>query len=108
MEDPAHAVAEEARSGLTRIAASTGRSKAVGNLRMDVVFYMIDAIKRFKGVNASLVGEIVMEIAILGRTGLDTNIPDKRYEIKLLPRSARRVASAPWLPLEQYHRHPPE
>jgi tetratricopeptide (TPR) repeat protein len=84
-EDPAHAVAEEARKGLTRIAASTVRSKAVGNLRMDVVFYMIDAIKRFKDVNASLVGQITMEIAMLGRSGLDTNDPDKRYQVKLLP-----------------------
>jgi len=84
-EDPAHAVAEEARKGLTRIAASTVRSKAVGNLRMDVVFYMIDAIKRFKDVNASLVGQITMEIAMLGRSGLDTNNPDKRYQVNLLP-----------------------
>ena len=84
-EDPAHAVAEEARKGLTRIAASIVRSKAVGNLRMDVVFYMIDAIKRFKDVNASAIGQITMELAMLGRSGLDTNNPDKRYQIKLLP-----------------------
>jgi tetratricopeptide (TPR) repeat protein len=83
-EDPVHAVAEEARKGRTRLAAVTVRSKAVGNLRMDVVFYMIDAINRFKDVNASVIGEIAMEIAVLGRTGLDTNNPDKRYEIKLL------------------------
>ncbi len=84
-EDPVHAVAEEARKGLTRIAASTVRSKAVGNLRMDVVFYMIDAIKRFKDVNASVVGQITMEIAMLGRSGLDTNNADKRYQVELLP-----------------------
>lgn len=84
-EDPAHAVAEEARKGLTRIAASTVRSKAVGSLRMDVVFYMIDAIKRFKDVNVSVIGQITVEIAMLGRSGLDTNDPDKRYELKLLP-----------------------
>ena len=84
-EDPVHAVAEEARKGRTRLAAATVRSKAVGNVRMDVVFYMIDAIKRFKEVKPSVVGEIAMEIARLGRTGLDTNNPDTRYGIKLLP-----------------------
>ncbi len=84
-EDPAHAVAEDARQGLTRLAASAIRSKAVGNLRMDVVFYMVDAIKRFRTMMPALVGQITLEIAMLGRTGLDTTDADKRYEIKLLP-----------------------
>ena len=83
-EDPVHAVAEEARKGRTRLAAATVRSKAVGNQRMDVISYIIDAIKRFKEVDASVVGEIAMAIAMLGQAGLDTNNPDKRYEIKLL------------------------
>ena len=84
-EDPAHAVAEEARKGLTRLAATTMRSKAVGNLRMDAVFYMIEAIKRFRLMTPELVGQITLEIAVLGRSGLDTNDADKRYEIKLIP-----------------------
>lgn len=84
-EDPAHAVAEEARKGLTRLAATTVRSKAVGNLRMDAVFYMVDAIKRFRAMTPTLVGQITLEIAVLGRTGIDTTDADKRYEIKLLP-----------------------
>ena len=84
-EDPAHAVAEEARKGLTRLAATTLRSKAVGNLRMDAVFYMVEAIKRFRRMTPAVVGQITLEIAVLGRSGLDTNDADKRYEIKLLP-----------------------
>ena len=84
-EDPAHAVAEEARKGLTRLATTTMRSKAVGNLRMDAVFYMIEAIKRFRLMTPELVGQITLEIAVLGRSGLDTNDADKRYEIKLIP-----------------------
>ncbi len=84
-EDPAHAVAEEARKGLTRLAATTMRSKAVGNLRMDAVFYMVEAIKRFRLLTPELVGQITLEIAVLGRSGLDTNDADKRYEIKLIP-----------------------
>ena len=84
-EDPAHAVAEEARKGLTRLAATVMRSKAVGNLRMDAVFYMIEAIKRFRLMTPALVGQITLEIAVLGRSGLDTNDADKRYEIKLIP-----------------------
>ena len=85
IEDPAHAVAEEARKGLTRLAATTIRNKAVGNLRMDAVFYMVEAIKRFRLMAPALVGQITLEIAVLGRTGLDTNDADRRYEIKLLP-----------------------
>ena len=85
IEDPAHAVAEEARKGLTRLAADRMRSKAVGNLRMDAVFYMVEAIKRFRLMAPALVGQITLEIAVLGRSGLDTNDADKRYEIKLLP-----------------------
>ena len=84
-EDPAHAVAEEARKGLTRLAATSMRSKAVGNLRMDAVFYMIEAIKRFRLMTPALVGQITLEIAVLGRSGLDTNDADKRYVIKLIP-----------------------
>ena len=84
-EHPAHTVAEEARKGLTRLAATAMRSKAVGNLRMDAVFYMVEAIKRFRLMTPALVGQITLEIAVLGRSGLDTNDADKRYEIKLLP-----------------------
>lgn len=84
-EDPAHAVAEEARKGLTRLAVTTVRSKAVGNLRMDAVFYMVEAIKRFRLMTPERVGQITLEIAVLGRSGLDTNDVDKRYEIKLIP-----------------------
>lgn len=84
-EDPAHAVAEEARKGLTRLAGTVMRSNAVGNLRMDAVFYMIEAIKRFRQMTPALVGQITLEIAVLGRSGLDTNDADKRYEIKLIP-----------------------
>lgn len=84
-EDPAHSVAEEARKGLTRLAAVTLRGKAIGNLRMDAVFYMIEAIKRFKAMTPELVGQITLEIAVLGRSGIDTADADKRYEIELLP-----------------------
>ena len=84
-EDPAHAVAEEARKGLTRLAATEMRSKAVGNLRMDAVLYMVEAIKRFRQMTPALVGQITLEIAVLGRSGLNTNDADKRYEIKLIP-----------------------
>lgn len=84
-EDPAHAVAEDARRGLTRLAAFALHGGAVGNLRMDAVFYMIDAIKRFRELPPALVGKITLEIAMLGRSGLDTHDTEKRYEIKLLP-----------------------
>lgn len=84
-EDPAHAVAETARQGLTRLATSAMRAKASGNLRMDAVFYMVDAIKRFRKMTPHLVGQIALEIAVLGRSGLETNDAEKRYELKLLP-----------------------
>ena len=84
-EDPAHAVAEEARRGLTRLAITALRSKAVGNLRMDAVFYMVEAIQRFGKLTPDLVSQITLEIAVLGRSGLDTKDADEHYKIKLLP-----------------------
>jgi len=84
-EDPVHTVADHARTGLTRIAALGVRSKAIGGLRMDVVFYMIDAIKRLRAMDPSQAKQVTLEIAVLGRGGIDTNDPEKEYTLTLLP-----------------------
>lgn len=77
---PDHPLTERARQARTRIAQENLR--AGGNLRMDAVFYMQDALERFAGMSPAEVGQATMEIALLGRQGLHINDPDSRRRLK--------------------------
>ena len=55
-----------------------------GGLRMDAVMYMQAALDRFAKLDQAKVGQIVMEIALLGRNGLEINKPAVRYTLKNL------------------------
>ena len=81
---PEHPVAEMARTDQTRVAHDVLRSRATG-LRMDVVTYIIDAMRRFSAMNRQDVGKMTLEIATLGQSGLDINDPQRRYQIKSAP-----------------------
>jgi hypothetical protein len=56
-----------------------------GQPRLDAVMYMRGAIEMFAKMPRQRVGEIVMEIAQLGQSGLSINEPERRYTLKQLP-----------------------
>jgi tetratricopeptide (TPR) repeat protein len=81
---PQHHFAELAREARTRIGQASMREATGGALRMDAVFYMQDALERFAEMSRAEIGQITMEIALLGRQGLEVNNPDVHYTLKTL------------------------
>jgi tetratricopeptide (TPR) repeat protein len=82
---PEHPIAEMARQARSRIAQANMRNATDGAVRMDAVFYLQDALERFAAMEPAQVGRITMEIALLGRQGLEINNPDQRYRLDNLP-----------------------
>jgi tetratricopeptide (TPR) repeat protein len=78
-------VASLARQGLTRIAERVLRAHAVDGLRMDAVWYMIDALNAFEGMTPEEVQQVGFECAMLGRRGLDINKSEPKYPLNSLP-----------------------
>lgn len=74
--------AEMARQALTQMAQDSFRDNADGGVRMDAVFYMMDALDRFAGMSKADVGQTTMEVALLGKQGLRINDPDTRYTLR--------------------------
>lgn len=81
---PDHPVADMARADQTRLAHDVLRSRTTG-LRMDVVTYIVDALRRFATMSEQDVGQMTLEIATLGQSGLDINNPRRTYRIKAAP-----------------------
>ena len=81
---PDHQAGEMAEEALTRIGQDELRAAVDGGLRMDVVMYMQAALNRFARLDQAKVGQIVMEIALLGRNGLEINKPAVRYTLQNL------------------------
>ena len=52
---------------------------------MDVLTYIIDALRRFAAMTQQDVGKMTLEIAKLGESGLEINDPRQRYRIKSAP-----------------------
>jgi len=73
---------ELAREGLGEIAVKTLKSKG---LRMDVVFYIVNAMDTFKGMSKQQIKNTSFEIGLLGRQGLDINDPTKKFTLMTLP-----------------------
>ena len=61
-----------ARNGLREIAVRGLKSRGP---RMDAVFYLLDAMRLFRGKSLEEVREIAFEIGMLGQYGLDINDP---------------------------------
>lgn len=78
-------VAEIAMKGRSRIAQSGLRADVAGRLRMDAVMYCMSAIERFAGMSTADVNAVVREVSLIGRTGLEGNNPDQRYELASMP-----------------------
>jgi Flp pilus assembly protein TadD len=82
---PSHPIAEMARTARTHIAQDNLHQAVSSEVRMDAVFYMQDALQRFATMEPAEVGQVTMEIAVLGRQGLKINDPEQRYHLNSLP-----------------------
>jgi Flp pilus assembly protein TadD len=81
---PEHSIAEMARQMRSALAQSRMREATEGKLRMDAVFYLQDALQRYADMEPTKVGQVAMEIALLGRQGLEINDPGKQYRLNNL------------------------
>jgi tetratricopeptide (TPR) repeat protein len=80
-----HPAAEVAKMARNKIADAQLHDSVDGKVRMDAVFYMQSAMEEFSRRSEQEIGQIVMEIALLGQSGLQINKPDTRYSLKNLP-----------------------
>ena len=71
-----------ARDGLRKIAARELKARVP---RMDAVFYLLDALRLFRGKSVQEIQEITFEIGILGKYGLDINDPQESHVLRALP-----------------------
>lgn len=78
-------IAELCREASTRIAHLKMRAGDAGSLRMDVVMYCLAALEKFKELGHDKTQAIAFEIAMLGRSGLNINDPNARYQLQSLP-----------------------
>lgn len=81
---PYSELSELCRTQRTEIAQKTMREKASDGLRMDAVMYCLSALQKFEKLGPEKTIAITTEIALLGRSGLDINDPEKKYTLKFL------------------------
>jgi hypothetical protein len=62
-----------------------GPGAQVQGPRMDAVFYLLDALRLFRGKAPEEIREISFEIGMLGRHGLDINDPKSSHVLRALP-----------------------
>ena len=84
-EHPKSPMVEQAEKTRTAFAHKRLKSSAVGGFRPDVMMYVSGALRTFNEVGAQKRQMIALEIAMLGRSGLDINDPDDKYTLKALP-----------------------
>ncbi|HNX49477.1 MAG TPA: tetratricopeptide repeat protein [Thermoanaerobaculaceae bacterium] len=83
--DPDSDLAEICRKERSRVAQSTFRSNAAGQVRMDAVMYCLGALQTFAKMPKENVRKVTFEIALLGTRGLDVNDPAQKYQLRSLP-----------------------
>ncbi|MDD2755343.1 MAG: tetratricopeptide repeat protein [Methanothrix sp.] len=71
-----------AKSGLREIASREFKAKGP---RVDAVFYLLGALRLFRGKSLDEVREIAFEIGMLGQNGLDINDPNETHVLRSLP-----------------------
>ena len=74
-----------ARNGLREIAVRGLKSRG---MRMGAVFYLMDAMRLFRGRPLKEVQEIAFEIGMLGQQGPDINDPKETHVLRALPERA--------------------
>jgi hypothetical protein len=73
---------ELAKDGLREIAVKNLKSKG---FRADAVFYCLSAINYFKNKSVKEIQDISFEIGLKGRSGLDINDPQRKYQVIFMP-----------------------
>ena len=84
LEHPKSPMAEVAEKARSAFAHKRLKSNSAGGFRHDVMLFIVEALKVFKNVGPAKRREIALEIAMLGRSGLDINDPDSKYKLKSL------------------------
>jgi tetratricopeptide (TPR) repeat protein len=84
-EHPKSPMVEQAEKARTAFAHRRLKSSSVGGFRPDVMMYISGALQTFKKVGPQKRQTIALEIAMLGRSGLDINDPDDKYTLRALP-----------------------
>lgn len=77
-------ITELAKQARSRLAQKSFRGAAIGGLRMDAVMYCLSALQEFAKLDAEEVQSATFEIALLGRSGLDTNDSTLKYTLRSL------------------------
>lgn len=83
--DPASQVAEIARRARSGMAQESFRETGGEAPRMDAVMYCLDALEKFDAMTPEQIQAVTVEIAMLGRQGLDTNESTPKYNLRSLP-----------------------
>jgi Flp pilus assembly protein TadD len=83
--NPLSDTAEHARTSRTKLAHQSMQNAVAGNLRPDVLMYCLEALRFFEAGGRTKTGAVTMEIAMLGRSGLDINDPAQKYTLRSLP-----------------------
>ena len=79
-------VAEPARQARSRLAQKGFRSPMPSGVeRPDAVMYCLSALQKLSAMTPQEVQKIGFEIALLGRSGLEVNNPERKYSLRSLP-----------------------
>jgi len=84
-EHPNSPMVEQAERARTEFVRRRLKASSVSGFRPDVMMYISEALQTFSKLGPQKRQEIGLEIAILGRNGLDINDPDGKYTLKALP-----------------------
>jgi len=82
---PASSVAELARQARSKLAQRNLRAQVGGRIRPDVMMYIAGALDTFEKLGPEKRKAIGVEIAMLGRSGLDINDSTQKYTLRSLP-----------------------
>jgi tetratricopeptide (TPR) repeat protein len=82
-EHPNSPMVEQAEKARTAFAQKRLKSSSVGGFRPDVMMYIASALQTFKKLGPQKRQAIALEIAVLGRSGLDINDPDRQVHAEV-------------------------
>ena len=78
-------MAKDAEPALTAFAHKRLKANSKGGFRPYVMMYILSALQTFDDLGPYKRKAIALEIAVLGRNGLDINDPDKKHTLNALP-----------------------
>ena len=76
------ALAKEERS---KIAHKKFKKQSLGDLRMDAVMYLLDALEIYDSANVNQQLAIFHEVSMIGMSGLDIDGAERKYRLKTVP-----------------------